>query len=512
MSPPVLALLLVAILAAYNLEHYPRTWYDEGINLHAAANLAQSGRYGIQYRDRFQPFDTAMSTGPTVIAPAALSFKVLGVGLVQGRLVMVGYILLAAAGLYAVGRQLYGRGAATVAILLFASTTQAGPFAHGRHLLGEIPALAFLYWGAALFVAAWTAGGDRSYVGAGLLFGLAVLTKNQFALLVPLVLGLWLLGFVRPSGFSGRQVLLLLAAMVAPTTFWYAFQLWSLGPTECAEHLRQMSMEAAASAYISPLARALAGGKFLVASGFATWGAVGLLYVGLLAFREKRWLEPQWILLPAFALLWLGWYVGFSTGWVRYAVPAVVTCNLFLAKLLCDLGATFGARGSRGVGSRIRALAADPPGTALLAVMAMMVLSGIAVNAEAIGRATDKSPLQFASVVADRVEADAVVEASEWEIDFLTGRSFVHPPFSVVMAGIAAVSQGKSAEALHRYRVSPAASYLVDGPFSKLAGIYRSELSRGEFQRIASVGEYDLYRRDTGRSILLEQGGEDGSG
>jgi hypothetical protein len=36
---------------------------------------------------------------------------------------------------------------------------------------------------------------------------------------------------------------------------------------------------------------------------------------------------------------------------------------------------------------------------------------------------------------------------------------------------------------------------VVDGPFSKLTGMYRSELSLNAFTRVASFGEYDLYKR-----------------
>src|SRR5207248_2508618 len=61
--------LLVCILAIWSLTAFPAPWYDEGINLHAAANLASGRGYGLLYGDAggLRAFDMQLTTGPTVI-------------------------------------------------------------------------------------------------------------------------------------------------------------------------------------------------------------------------------------------------------------------------------------------------------------------------------------------------------------------------------------------------------------------------------------------------------------
>src|SRR3982074_1376355 len=84
--------VLVVLLATWHLTSFPAAWYDEGINLQAARNLAQSGQYGLVYEDHApRPFDLQLTTGPTVIGPVAAVFGMFGVGLRQGRVVMLVY-------------------------------------------------------------------------------------------------------------------------------------------------------------------------------------------------------------------------------------------------------------------------------------------------------------------------------------------------------------------------------------------------------------------------------------
>ena len=62
--------LLVMGLVLYNLEYYPRTWFDEGWHLQVARHLARTGEY------RFGP-----AIGPTVFYPVAWAFRLFGIGL-----------------------------------------------------------------------------------------------------------------------------------------------------------------------------------------------------------------------------------------------------------------------------------------------------------------------------------------------------------------------------------------------------------------------------------------------
>jgi hypothetical protein len=203
--------------------------------------------------------------------------------------------------------------------------------------------------------------------------------------------------------------------------------------------------------------------------------------------------------LLVFATVWLGFFLGFSIGWSRYAIPAVATSSLFTAKLLHDLAARWtpvaGARAAN-LGAYARRAIGNPLGTALLVLLASSVLSGLVSNAFAIQRARDTSPQDFAALVAQSVRPGAVIESCEWEIDFLTEQSYHHPSAHVIIQSIGTVFLGRSSQVVAEYRPLSTAGYLVNGPFSKLTGLYREEIRTGSFRLVASSGEYDLLRRD----------------
>jgi hypothetical protein len=50
-------------LASWSLTALPQPWYDEGVNLQAAANLAHGACYGLRYDDAgaLHPFDVQLT-------------------------------------------------------------------------------------------------------------------------------------------------------------------------------------------------------------------------------------------------------------------------------------------------------------------------------------------------------------------------------------------------------------------------------------------------------------------
>ncbi|HLH74251.1 MAG TPA: glycosyltransferase family 39 protein [Chloroflexota bacterium] len=490
------ALVLIAAMAAYNLADYPTTWFDEGINLLAARELATTGHYGLTYSGAFHPFDESLSTGPTVIVPIALTFKIFGAGLIQGRIVMVAYLLLAAAGLAVVAWQLYDLTVATVSLFVAAALTQAGFFANGRDALGEIPAVAFLLWGTAAFIEARRTKLLLLDVVAGILLGLAILTKNQFILVAPVILYSWFVAHPEKGSFPFPRFLIVGILVAAPTGLWFAYQLSVMGPSGFIDHLRGMSQTASASAYGPPFAKAASAVNFLISSGFVGTGVAGLLYVWLAMLKNGQGRKPAQIFLPAFVTLCLLWYVGFSMGYPRYVVPATLVGSLFAGKLIVDLGRSFTPLGRLNGRLSLQMFLEDALGTGLAVILTMVIFAGILQNGLTIARTKDSSPQVFATVVMQRVPAGAEIESSQWEIDFLTSRLYHHPPPRLVDEVVGVLFLGESPRVLQdEYRVPEGATYLIDGPFSKAVGLYRSEIDRGEFTKVTSVGQYDLYRR-----------------
>src|SRR5215217_3682672 len=169
-------LLMVSLtLALYNLEYSPRTWQDEGGTLSLARTLVEDGVYAIRNSDGYQTFGTVQSVGPTVVLPIALSFKLFGVGLLQGRLVMSLWLVLTFFAFYSLGRELFSMRSAVLAVLLILSFP-FGLVMLGRQALGEVPGICLLLSGSLAWIRAIRANSYRHYALTGLLFGLAMIT------------------------------------------------------------------------------------------------------------------------------------------------------------------------------------------------------------------------------------------------------------------------------------------------------------------------------------------------
>lgn len=467
--------LLVTILASWNLAAYPSPWFDEGINLQAARNLALSGRYGLMYSGELRPFDVQMTTGPTVIGPVAVVFKQFGVGVLQGRLVMLAFVLLAALGMYLAARLLYGPTVAWITLLVLCATARAGP-ATTRDVVGEIAALAFLFWGIVAFAIARRSGRASLYAAAGLLFGLTVLTKAQFGLVLPALFVAWLLTRGQQGGFCARHLCLVLATAIAPLALWQLFQVSFFGLDAYVAHIRDQSTEVSISAVSVPLGKAYESVRHLFFSYLAPLGMIGLLYVWLAALSGGvRRMVAERLILQVFGLAWLAWFVGLSMGYDRYAVPLLAICSVFVAVFYRDLMASLRFETTAG-----SAVDMHPLRTAVALLLASPLAVGIALQLLAVGRPPEATTYEMAAIINQQVAPTAVTESYEWQLDVLSDRPFHHPPPFVPP----------------KPYTMPPTDYLVDGPWSKMFELYDQELEQHNYHLIASVGLYDLYQRD----------------
>lgn len=127
--------------------------------------------------------------------------------------------------------------------------------------------------------------------------------------------------------------------------------------------------------------------------------------------------------------------------------------------------------------------------------MGASILSGIFLNGWAVARTRDDSSQQFTKLVTNTAPPGMVVETMEWEISFLSDRTFHRPPVELIVDGTKVVFLGAPPNAVDWYTAPPPASYLVAGPMSKWIGAYKSQIKRGDYAIVDSVGDYDLYRR-----------------
>ncbi|HHQ47398.1 MAG TPA: hypothetical protein ENK19_00765, partial [Acidobacteria bacterium] len=207
---PLLAALLLAAVAALvpgnAVRHHRDLSFDGGFNAQVARTLAEKHRYATTYRG-LHDFDHRVQTGPTVIVPTAVVFRLVGVNNATAQLTNLAYLLLLFLLTVVLAWRLSGDLAAFLVIPVLLATPHL--FTFGMGLYGEIPALVFLL-AAALVLdlsrcgSSWWAAGTT-----GFLLGLAVLTKFQMVLPVAVMVAVaWIL---RPRD-SGRSLGTLAAA------------------------------------------------------------------------------------------------------------------------------------------------------------------------------------------------------------------------------------------------------------------------------------------------------------
>src|SRR4051812_4095798 len=105
---PAAAFFVCLFFATLRLSEAPQIWYDEGYYAQVAINVADTGTQFIQVAPKSTEPTWTVSAGYTLFYPVALAYKLFGVGVVQGRAVMVFYILAFLIAAYVLIRKLHG--------------------------------------------------------------------------------------------------------------------------------------------------------------------------------------------------------------------------------------------------------------------------------------------------------------------------------------------------------------------------------------------------------------------
>ncbi|NTU79625.1 MAG: glycosyl transferase [Chloroflexales bacterium] len=473
---------LALLLAMVNLPYAPRTWFDEGSHLHVPKTLLQHGVYADISSEGYRYYGPTVGVGPTVMLPVAASFQVFGVGLTQGRIVIVAYLLVALAAGYALARRLHGAPVALLALLLLlASRTLRfeGLVEYGRQVLGEVPGITLLFLGSLAWT--WALAERRAWWRAGLaglLFGLALITKNQFVLIVPLALALAALldwRYYRVGGWALR--LLPFAVACACFGAWTLVQLQFLGPGSFAANLAQTRRAAGGAIFVFDPAATGRAVRYLV----QPFGALLLpaIAYGLWRCRARTpaaLAELPAVLIPA---LWICWYV-VSLGWPRYALPAVAFGALATARLLADLFAWLRARGRPALAWAV----------ALYAVVVIAIPLALTTRVVA---GPDDSAQRMAAYLDANVPADVIVETWEPELGALTDHRYHYPPIELLDTAVRETWMAGPTLAYDGLDQRPA--YVVVGPFGGWVGIYPTAILEGAYRVAYSAGPYTLYAR-----------------
>jgi 4-amino-4-deoxy-L-arabinose transferase-like glycosyltransferase len=519
------ALIALALfLAVVNLPYAPRTWFDEGSHLHVPKTIVQHGVYADISSEGYRYYGPTIGVGPTVMLPIALVFKLFGVGLLQGRLVIVAYLLIALAAFYALARRMHGSLAGLLALtLLLASRTFSyeGLVEYGRQVVGEVPGVAFLLLGTLAWLAAlrrdqqrrtndqrpttneqgrWrrtrnTVLGSRfSVLGssmplswlavlAGLGFGMALVTKNQFVLIIPPAL--FLAGLLDWRYYrAGSWQLRLIPLIVACGCFglWTLAQFQFLGPGSFVDNMRMTRQAAGGSIFVFSLGATLRAGYYLLRPDLYGGLLIPSLAYSLWRARRQNAQGLAEMLIVLIIGLWLTWYVGASLGWPRYAFPAVAFGALPIARMLADLlgGLWRGGATQRGIAVAVAAYAA------------LAIAMPLAISARAALR-PDDSAQQMAAYLDANVPHDVVVETWEPELGVLTDHRYHYPPIALLDTAVRHQWLGGPALIYDGLRDAPA--YVVVGGFGSYTGVYASDSLAHDYIEQQRFGSYVLYKR-----------------
>ena len=131
---------ILIFFSFYKLTESPPLWYDEGIYTQAAMNGL--GAPLLQVAPDELVSTASMTVGYPLLLPVGISYRLFGVGVLQGRAVMALFLLALGLSAYLLLHKLYGARTALFALLLLASFPML--YGNGKTVIGEIPGLFFL--------------------------------------------------------------------------------------------------------------------------------------------------------------------------------------------------------------------------------------------------------------------------------------------------------------------------------------------------------------------------------
>ena len=496
----VLLVLLLLLAAIVKLESAPPLWWDEGWTLSVARNWAEQGHYGRLLAGK--PAPPGLEATFPVSFPVSLTFQLFGVGVWQGRLAILSYMLGTLAVVFYLARRLYSQpiAVATVLVLLFMlPQIEIHPIIVGRQVLGETPAIFYLLTGYAFFLLALEGQLRLLPVVVGF-WGIALITKAQVmpfwaaSLIVPLAMALWSKNWRRSSLFA---ISFICSVMLYAILLW----LWRLFLQQTFPQSPLIGMYEV-TAFVGAIPSRAIASFVVLAYGLPT--LLGLCY-GVLSFirSEEKFAPGSHTEVVRLALLvlagsWFAWYVTLSVGWARYLFPATFIGSIFVAAMLYQLTEHFNVPWTvRNAGSVLTNLRAGRQGIgALIAILLIvnafprtlrMLYESYVVNADA-------SALEVVEFLNTRTLPDSIIETYDSELFFLLERPYHYPPdqIHVELNRRTFLSQDVSID-YDPLAVDP--DYLVVGPHSKLWKLYDRAVQSGSFRLVQAYGRYDVYER-----------------
>ena len=493
-------ILLIALLSIIHLERVPPLGWDEGWTLSVARNWAEKGVYGRLLSGN--PTSPGLAASFTVTTPIAVVFRWLGVGIWQGRIVGLIFLIGSVTLLYVLAVQIYDRTVARlalVALFMMSMFAEWHPIIMGRQVLGEVPMLFFILGGYFCFYLALS----RSLWFMPLtvlLWATALVTKAQVppffatSLIVPLVLTLW-----------SRQwrIAIVIGSALASTFLAVKGLLWlqNMMFDERNTALPEIYSTVAFVPILQIRWRALQASLFLLPT------ILGVLYESrnsrqlTHSSRLKSDIDILRVTVLVFTGSWLSWYIFASNPAYRYAFVPSFVGSIFTAKLLRDLVdrevKVFSWK-KTGTSEAMNAMqrTASPELSLALLLIAVWSFSTFRMLYQVYVVEGDESATQVAEFLNTQASPGSLIETYDSQIHFLLDRRYHFPPDQVHLDLIRRTFPGNHTKV--RIDYDPLASepdYLVVGDFIKDLGLYDPVVRTGAFQLIREFKQYRVYKK-----------------
>lgn len=500
-------LAALALLAAglWNLAG-PAMWWDEGWTLSLARNWVERGHYGRLFEGRLAA--SGLEASFPITGSVALSFRLLGVGIWQGRLPGVVMMVAALALTYFLAARLYNRRVAAGTLFVLLLTTmhpQLHPLVMGRQVLGEMHMFFFLLAGYACLLLALRRSGWW-ILPALVVWGLALLAKAQTlpfwaaSLALPLAVTLfqrrWRAAGLLGVGLVGAYVIkqyaflpllsLILATQQAP-------DMVSLGAVQGLSDVMAFVTTTFNRSFAVQIVL-LAGLPAVFGLCYGLWQA----WQSIKRPADESGLEIVRLALLSLAGSWFAWYLLLSVGVPRYLFPATFFASIFTAALLHDLTDGFDLLAVLNrAGAALRRLRLDRKSAgALLAIL--IFVTTIPITLLTLNRYylsdTDRSATQVATFFNTQTPPNVLIETYESELHFLLNRPYHYPPDQLhVVLNHRSLLQEQVTIDYDSLAANP--DYLVVGRFSRENELYEPVIASGAFRLLYKNGLYDVYER-----------------
>jgi 4-amino-4-deoxy-L-arabinose transferase-like glycosyltransferase len=492
--------LLLLIISFFNLGNVPSLWWDEGWTLLVARNWVERGFYGRLLDGQLVP--PGLQASFPVISSIALSFRIFGIGVWQGRLPGVLFTLASLGLVYYLARRLYSKpvAAGTLFVLVLMLVHPAiNPIYNGRMVLADMPVVFYLLAGMVCLLFAW----KRPFIFlplVGLFWGTAFFTKLES---IPFcVAATFVVIGISALRRRWRTLKLMVIAMLGSfllAALWLLLENLILqGHTLPQKFPSGMLQTMAAVFSLNVRFNTLVNGMLY---GLPT--LLGLAYAGWRFIKTFNQLDMDdsvqvvWVMMLWMAGSWFGWYMLLSNGGTRYLASPCFLAGMFVSALLYDITGQFHFRETwrrannslkpQGITwSNIVALVTIVLGIPYI-VATLLLYNGIWLT-------NDRSAEEVASTLNTQAPPGSLVETYDAELFFFLRQPYHFPPDQAHI------------EYLRRKLFDPTLpiaydplednpDFLIVGPISKDWQVYDQVIEDGKFRLVREYSRYKLYAR-----------------